>query len=116
MFEHFATLDELYGGDRASMEALVTEQSCIHFLMDCFEIAGYVLFVTSTDHFGVSFGPVEKGDTIALLAGSKKPLVLRSDEKGSWRCIGSAYVSGIMKGEAWPSDTPVEELETFQLT
>jgi len=63
-----------------------------------------------------SFGLVEKGNTVAILSGSNKPLILRSDEKGTWRCIGSAYVSGIMKGEAWHPDTPVEELETFKLT
>jgi hypothetical protein len=73
-----------------------------------------VLFLTETNCIGITAGYAEQGDTIALLAGSDRPVILRQDE-AHWRCIGSSYVHGIMGGEAWPRDRPVEDLESFVL-
>jgi hypothetical protein len=73
-----------------------------------------VLFLTETNCIGITAGYAEDGDTIALLAGSDRPVILRRD-MAHWRCIGSSYIHGIMDGEAWPQDRPVEDLESFVL-
>lgn len=61
------------------------------------------VFASSEGHFG--FGPanVARGDKIAILKGSKVPLILRpsESEEGAFRLIGDAYVHGIMQGEAY---------------
>lgn len=41
----------------------------------------------------------EKGDVIVLVFGSQIPFVFRPVDEG-WRLIGSAYIDGIMQGEA----------------
>jgi hypothetical protein len=77
-------------------------------------ISDSVLFITETQRVGITTGYVEVGDTVGLLVGSDRPVILRREED-HWRCIGSAYVYGIMKGEAWPRHRPVEDLESFVL-
>jgi hypothetical protein len=47
----------------------------------------------------------KKGDHIALVKGSKVPLVLRTAADGlKWNLIGHCYVHGIMRGEAFDED------------
>jgi hypothetical protein len=86
-----------------------------HFLglVSCW-MADYILFSTSSGHFGKTTGYVEQGDTIALLAGSNLPLILRQ-EGDNWRYIGAAYIQDIMNWEAWPRDTNTDDVETFVL-
>jgi hypothetical protein len=74
-----------------------------------------VLFTSSANHLGNTIGFVQPGDTVVLLAGSEWPVLLREKENGCWRCIGSAYIHGIMNGEAWPKDTNLEKLKTYVL-
>jgi hypothetical protein len=50
---------------------------------------------------------------VALLAGGLRPVIVRHGDDGHWRYIASARVHGIIKGEAWPTDKDVDELETF---
>jgi hypothetical protein len=85
------------------------------FISTSLSISGSILFLTTTGHIGVTIGDVERGDTIALLSGSQRPIVIRRQQNGQWRCVASAYVAGIMQGEAWPKDKSVDELDTFVL-
>ena len=78
----------------------------------CF--AEQIPFQTATGHFGRTIGHIEQGDTIALLAGSDYPAILRQEGK-NWRYIAPACIQGIMNGEAWPQDTNTDEMETFIL-
>lgn len=75
---------------------------------------GLILFQTAAGYLGMSYGYIEPGHTIALLAGSCFPVCLRKDAE-NWRYIGPAYIQGIMNGEAWPQDTNTDDLETFIL-
>ena len=77
-------------------------------------LAEQILFQTATGHFCKTIGRIEQGDTIALLAGSDYPAILRQ-EGNNWRYIAPAYIQGIMNGEAWPQDTNTDDLETFVL-
>jgi hypothetical protein len=77
-------------------------------------LAESILFRTATGHLGRTVAHIEQGDTIALLAGSDWPVILRQQDD-IWRFIGPAYITGIMSGEAWPPDTNTDELETFIL-
>ena len=55
---------------------------------------------TSKGYLALAPAATEPGDRIALLAGGRAPLVVRS--KGDdWQLVGSVYVHGIMNGEAW---------------
>ncbi|PSN61994.1 hypothetical protein BS50DRAFT_134816 [Corynespora cassiicola Philippines] len=72
------------------------------------------LFATDQMHLGRAFGAAQEGDKLVLIAGSDLPLVFRRDGE-NWRYIFSAYVAGIMEGEAWPQDKGVCEMETFVL-
>jgi hypothetical protein len=76
--------------------------------------AGSAMLRTSTGHLGRTYGCLEPGDTIALLAGSDVPVILRPEGE-NWHFIAPAYVAGIMNGEAWPQDGNTDELETFVL-
>ncbi|KAI6083118.1 heterokaryon incompatibility protein-domain-containing protein [Hypoxylon rubiginosum] len=54
-------------------------------------------------------GPARAGDKIALLRGSKMPVVIRLVDH-RWQVIGCCYVDGIMYGEGWrPGATSVME-------
>lgn len=82
-------------------------------LMDNVSPSDCVLIFTES-RIRIMAGYAEDGDTVALLAGSDRPVILRQDE-GRWRCIGSSYVHGITDGEAWPRDWAVEDIEGFAL-
>jgi hypothetical protein len=73
-----------------------------------------VLFKTTTGHLGKATGPLEESDTIALLAGSDYPVILRK-AGDDWRYLGPAYILGIMKGEGWPQNANTDDMQTFVL-
>lgn len=56
-----------------------------------------VIFTTTSGHMGTAQGGTERDDTVAILFGRSVPTVLREEEDGQWRLIGSAYVHGIME-------------------
>jgi hypothetical protein len=78
------------------------------------DLANSMLFSTSSGHFGKTFGHIEPDDTVALLAGSDWPVILRQEGE-NWRYIGSAYVQGIMNGEGWPRYINADDMETLVL-
>ncbi|KAI1122512.1 heterokaryon incompatibility protein-domain-containing protein [Nemania abortiva] len=64
---------------------------------------------TDTGHLARLPGAVRVGDKIALLKGSKMPVVIRP-AKPRWEFVGCCYVDGIMYGEGWRSNL-VQEIE-----
>ncbi|KAI4865618.1 heterokaryon incompatibility protein-domain-containing protein [Hypoxylon rubiginosum] len=54
-------------------------------------------------------GAAMVGDKIALLKGSKMPVIIRPMEN-RWQFIGCGYVDGIMYGEGWRPDS-IQEIE-----
>lgn len=65
--------------------------------------------------FGTTFHTVKNGDAIVLLEGAECPIALRK-RRGGWELVGSAYVDGVMEGEAWSDEEGiVGELENFTL-
>jgi hypothetical protein len=61
---------------------------------------GRLPFVTQMGHLGLSSEHVMQGDTIAIIAGSQVPFVLRPQDKEQFSVVSEAYVDGIMDGEA----------------
>ena len=58
------------------------------------------LFCTASGKLGLGSSATELGDQIAIIHGSKTPLILRSREGGKFRLVGQCYVEEIMYGEA----------------
>lgn len=58
---------------------------------------GFSLFAMSTQNLCKATGAIEVGDTVALLAGTLWPAVLRPEGE-NYRDIGRAYADSIMKG------------------
>jgi len=70
------------------------------------------IFFTRDRYVGLVPASSRIGDRIALVGGSKLPLVMRTDEKsGMWRLVGCCYVYGMMHGERFKGD----ECETIWL-
>ncbi|KAK5215057.1 hypothetical protein LTR96_011387 [Exophiala xenobiotica] len=61
---------------------------------------GRSFFVTKKGYFGLAPPDARKKDVIAILFGSKVPLVLRSQADGTFVLIGETHVQGLMDGEA----------------
>ena len=66
-------------------------------------------FSTANGYFGIAPSFVQQGDSIAVLEGFNVPVVLRKADEG-YRFVTSAYIHGIMFGEAWPSDAEACEI------
>jgi hypothetical protein len=62
----------------------------------------FTMFSSSDGRVGVTFGHVDVGDLVVLIAGADGPLILRRKNLDEYICVGSACVAGIMDGEAWP--------------
>jgi hypothetical protein len=61
------------------------------------------LYHTTTGHMGLGPRCTQPGDVVAILYGSRYPIVLRPASglpKGTYRLLGTSYVYGIMDGEA----------------
>lgn len=87
----------------------------VSFLQEiCEGLSESILIQTTTGQLGVAYGFIRLGDTIALLAGSDVPVVLRKEAE-NWHYLGPAYVYGISNGEAWPQDANTDEMDTFVL-
>jgi hypothetical protein len=61
---------------------------------------GRLPFVTHKGHLGLSSERVMSGDTIAIIAGSQVPFVLRPQDKGQFSVVSEAYVDGVMDSES----------------
>jgi hypothetical protein len=97
------------------LEQFRTDRAHLDFLARVdVDMADWILFSTSSGYLGKTTGYPEQDDTIALLAGSEWPVILRQEGE-NWRYIGAAYVQGIMNGEAWPRDTNTDDMKTFVL-
>jgi hypothetical protein len=85
---------------------------CYNFLVSTASVitSGSVIFSTSKGRLGTTGCHIILGDTIALLAGSHFPVVLRSQEE-CWRYVGGAFVQEIMDGEAWSRDLNTPTLD-----
>ncbi|TGJ81098.1 hypothetical protein E0Z10_g7657 [Xylaria hypoxylon] len=86
---------------------------CIHWGPEMNTLAGWTFAVTSSGYFARVQPDAKPGDMVVLLQGSTVPVILRSvdlTEYGQarhsvqadsfWTLIGTAYVHGIMDGEA----------------
>lgn len=58
-------------------------------------------FVTTAGHMGVGPQILEQGDVVAILYGSALPVVLRRRSPELYGLVGTAYVHGVMEGEAF---------------
>lgn len=60
------------------------------------------LLISSLGHFALAATEVEVGDLMVIFAGGNIPFLIRpTDENGHYKYICTAYVHGIMDGEAW---------------
>ena len=66
-----------------------------------------VVFVSDKNHLGIGPCDLTKGDRVAILKGSRVPLILRPQKMEEGECftvLGDAYVHGMMQGEAYNED------------
>ena len=64
---------------------------------------GRAFFATSAGYMGSAFHTIQEGDTVAVFAGARHPMIIRPVEE-YYHLVGPAYIHGIMYGEAWPED------------
>lgn len=96
-----------HGSDEsAEIEALWAYHQALYNALDnrCF-------FVTANASMGIGPRTLHPHDLIAVLYGSKWPVVLRPVESGQYRMIGTCYVHGIMDGEAVRNSKAVDRIE-----
>lgn len=73
-------------------------------------LTGLNFFVLERGYFGLGYRDVAEGDILAIAAGADVPIILRP-AGDFYTFMGSAFVPGIMYGEAWKDDP--EKLEEF---
>jgi hypothetical protein len=63
---------------------------------------GRTMFTTKTGYLGMAGPRARVGDSVAIMQGSKAPVVLRrkGEVRDKWELAGDAYVHGVMRGEA----------------
>ena len=72
------------------------------------------LFLTRDMRIGLGPAETKEGDEIVVFFGAATPFVVRRDESGQqWRLVGSAWVQGLMGGEAMEGEG--KEGEWFDL-
>ena len=93
----------------------IEDRDGINYFNDIRTRAKYYRFVLTTRGY-LGWVPKESeiSDTICVILGVSIPLVLREVENGRHILIGSAYIDGIMRGEAVKSQDVV--VEDFTLT
>lgn len=74
---------------------------------------GNCLFLTDGGLLGIATEQLLEGDEVYLVAGLRLPMVFRRAQAVGYRCIGAAYVHGVMKGEMW--DINQDALEEFEV-
>jgi len=63
------------------------------------DLSGGYIIETETGFIGMASDRVQKGDAVCVLFGCRAPLIMRQ-EGNCWTLIQSAYVCGLMAGEA----------------
>jgi hypothetical protein len=80
------------------------EKSTSQYRYDLVRTARYrAVFHTTTGHMGIGPRCAQPGDVVAILYGSRLPMVMRplhGSPKGRYSLLGASYVCGIMDGEA----------------
>ena len=61
---------------------------------------GRYVFYTASGKLGLGIRIVQPGDQIAVIHGSRTPLILRPQEIGKFKLMGECYVEDVMYGEA----------------
>ncbi|KAH7418491.1 heterokaryon incompatibility protein-domain-containing protein [Cadophora sp. MPI-SDFR-AT-0126] len=77
---------------------------------------GNTIFETATGWLGVGANTLMEDDVVALISGMRMPVILRSilgAGERKFMVVGTAYVSGMMDGEAW--DEGEKNLEDLSL-
>lgn len=64
---------------------------------------GRAFFTTLGGYMGSAFHTIQEGDTVAVFAGARHPMIIRPVGE-YYHLVGPAYIHGIMYGEAWPED------------
>jgi len=79
----------------------------LYFQECCRGMAGKrVLFISAKGYLGTGPEGMRVGDEVGLLAGVAMPLILRrAGDDDRLNVVGPAYVSGVMKGEEWRTET-----------
>ena len=62
-------------------------------------LAGRRFFVSEERYVGLAPSSARKGDEVWIVRGTKMPLLLRKQPKGTYRFIGEVYIHGLMQGE-----------------
>lgn len=61
---------------------------------------GRTLILSKTRYLALASKATQPGDQIFVLFGLHEPTILRPQDDGTFKFVGTAYVHGIMKGEA----------------
>jgi hypothetical protein len=69
------------------------------------------LFITTTGRLGLGPPDCEVGDLVSIIKFYSMPVILRRPSPNYYIFIGSAYVHGIMEGEAIPAQELGDEFE-----
>jgi hypothetical protein len=74
-----------------------------YYIGRCNALAGKrIIFTTQKGRLGTGVLGVQKGDAVALISGNGYPMILRRNGDGAeYQVVGTAYVEGMMHGEAW---------------
>jgi hypothetical protein len=64
------------------------------------------IFCTMDGRLGIGPSNAQIGDDVAIIHGSRLPLMLRPTGTGEYKLVGVCYLEGVMKGEActWPEN------------
>jgi hypothetical protein len=85
------------------------ELASLHYIVTT-TLRYQTLFRTRSRRLGMAPYSIQNGDRIALFSGMPYPMVVRPHGQ-RWRLITTAYVHGVMYGEAWDE----KELEDIVL-
>ena len=77
-----------------------------YYIERCNVLAGKrTIFTTQKGGLGTGLLGIQEGDVVALISGNGCPVILRGDGEGTeYKVVGTAYVEGMMNGEAWYGD------------
>ncbi|KAI1175704.1 heterokaryon incompatibility protein-domain-containing protein [Nemania sp. FL0916] len=80
----------------------------------CLGLANWSFLFLDTGHIGRAYFNSRENDSVALLAGSTVPFLLREVDAGQnrYQVVAPAYICGVMEGQLWPEDneTGMKEL------
>jgi hypothetical protein len=92
------------------LSMIVLQKPAFNFQSHTTNVMWRRLIITKSGYIGLATCLAQEGDQIAILKGSKVPLVIRGPKENSWELKGDAYVHGIMGGEAFDEEKCVPML------